>query len=73
MDNVIYSVLQAYPPCKIDAVLQVLKQVCEALVPTDLRDLATSRSDILNILLPLLFYFRPKNITNLGTRSILRP
>jgi hypothetical protein len=60
MDKVTYSVLQAYPPCKIDAALQVLKQVCEALVPTDLRDMATSRSDILNVLLPLLFYFRQK-------------
>jgi hypothetical protein len=73
MDNVIYSVLQAYPLCKIDAILQFLKQVCEALVPTDLRDMATSRSDIWNVLLPLSFYFRPKNITILCTRSILHP
>lgn len=58
MDNVIYSVLQAYPLCKIDAVLQVLKQVCEALVLTDLPDVATSRPDIFNVLLPFLFYFR---------------
>ena len=42
MDNVMYSVLQAYPLCKIDAVLQVLKQVCETLLPTDLRNMATS-------------------------------
>ena len=60
MDNAIYSVLQAYPLCKIDAVLQFRKQIFEALLPTVLRDMATSRSDILNVLLPLLFYFRPK-------------
>jgi hypothetical protein len=51
MDNVIYSGIQAYPLCKVDAVLQVLEQICKALVPKDLRDMAISRSYILDILL----------------------
>jgi len=73
MDNVIYSVLHAYLPCKIDAVLQFLKQVCVALLPTDLRDMAPSRSDILNVSLPLLFYFRPNKNYKFNYKEYFTP